>query len=82
MQSAPNSIANTTVISFRPARPAPGLSAGNRTNRSTNCSTPNRAATVATSTIPASATTRSSSNTTRIRSSPTAPLPSTTKVTS
>src|SRR6266498_2133748 len=82
MLSAPSAIANTRLITFRPALRAPGRSGRNRTNRSTRPSIPNRCASVAASATPASDTTRSSSKTTRTRSSPTGPSSCTIKVTS
>src|SRR6266536_2783424 len=82
MLSAPSAIANTRLITFRPALRAPGRSGRSSTNRSTRPSSPNRCASVAASATPASDTTRSSSKTTRTWSSPTGPSSCTIKVTS
>ena len=65
MLSAPSTIANSTAITLRPALAAPGRSRRSRTSRPASASIPSRCASVATSAIPASETTRSSSNSTR-----------------
>jgi hypothetical protein len=82
MLSAPSTIANSSAITLRPAFAAPGRCRRNRTNRAANASIPNRVASVASSTTPASETARSSSNSTRGPSSPTRSSSCTTKVTS
>jgi hypothetical protein len=81
MQSAPKTIANSRLITLRPTLAAPTRSP-RRTNRPASASIPSRAASVATSTIPASDTARRSSKTTCTRSSPSGPSSCTMKVTS
>jgi hypothetical protein len=81
MQSAPSAIAETSVMTFAPAFAAPGRSPRS-TVRSTSISIPRRCASVAVSTLPASATARSSSNSTVTPSNPTGASACTMKVTS
>jgi hypothetical protein len=72
-ESAPSTIAKTSDITLRPAPAAPGRSGRRRTQRWARSSIPRRAASVAASAIPASETTRSSSNLTCTPSSPSGP---------
>ena len=67
MQSAPKAIAETIVMTLRPAF-APPARSPRRTVRSTSCSIPSRWANSAGSITPALATARLSSNTTTARS--------------
>src|SRR4051812_35712683 len=71
-----------SAITLRPALATPGRSRRSRTNPPTRRSIPSRPASVATSAIPASDTTRSSSKATRAPSNPASPSSCTTKVTS
>jgi hypothetical protein len=70
MQSAPGAIAETNVMTFAPALAAPGRSPRS-TCSSTSGSVHRRCANVAATTIPTSATARSSSKQTATPSSPT-----------
>jgi hypothetical protein len=81
MQSAPNAIAEISVMTLAPAFAAPGRSP-RPTVSSTSASIPSRSASVAQSTIPASATAHSSSNSTATPSNPTGCSCCTMKVTS
>ncbi len=67
MQSAPSAMAASSVITLRPGLAAPAASPRS-THSSTSASIPSRAATVAGSTSPASATARSSSKTIAVES--------------
>jgi hypothetical protein len=72
IESAPSTIAEISVITFDPALAAP-IRRPSPTNRSISAAIPNRAASVAANTTPASETARRSSKATRTRSGPTGP---------
>ena len=68
IESAPASIPCTSDITLRPGRHAPGALGSSHTDSFTNCSIPNRSASVAVTSKPASLISRSSSNATRTAS--------------